>query len=233
MHVFYSTDINNNRLVLSREESTHALKVLRMQPGEEALVLDGKGNRYLSRFEDVRQKQCFFSVIETSHVAPRSVFLTMAVAPTKQMDRFEWFLEKATEIGVERIVPVICQHSERKVVKLERCQKILIAAMKQSRTAYLPELEAPLSLKEYLELSPSPQAVSYIAHCHKEATPHLFASPTAAQVQVLIGPEGDFSLEEVQQAQQSGWKEISLGLNRLRTETAAIVAVHSVALQQI
>ena len=230
VHVFFSTDITGDKLVLSREESTHAVKVLRLQPGDEAIVLDGIGHQYRARYEDTRQKQCFFSVLDKETIPRRSVELNMAVAPTKQMDRFEWFLEKATEIGVERIVPIISQHSERKVVKLERCRKIIVAALKQSQNAWLPEITEPVSFQEYLQSSDRTSANKYIAHCHKTSLPHLKDEFSGSSCEVLIGPEGDFSDEEVQLAVKSGWKEISLSSNRLRTETAAIVAVHCVAL---
>lgn len=230
MHVFYTTLIEKDKLVLPREESTHAVKVLRLQPGSESMILDGQGGRYIAVFEGVHQKQCFFTVVNKTVVPRRPVSLTMVVAPTKQIDRFEWFLEKATEIGVERIIPIIAHHSERKVVKTERARKILVAAIKQSQNAWLPELSEPMPLKEFLREHTDPAAARYIAHCHSQSLPELYKEPRQTQIEVLIGPEGDFSEAEVTAAVENGWKEISLSQNRLRTETAAIVAVHSIAL---
>lgn len=230
MHVFYTTHIEKDKLILPREESTHAVKVLRLQPGSESIILDGKGGKYLANFEGVHQKQCFFTVNKKIDVPRRAVSLTMAVAPTKQIDRFEWFLEKATEIGVERVIPIITHHSERKVVKIERCQKILVAAIKQSQNAWLPEITEPVSLKDFYREYTNPNAARYIAHCHRNDLPLLHLEPKKAEIEMLIGPEGDFSEAEVALAIKNGWKEISLSPNRLRTETAAIVAVHSIAL---
>lgn len=233
MHVFYSDSVSGNQLVLSAEESVHALRVLRIQPGDTAEILNGKGQRFSARFEGAQSKQCFFSVLKTEDVPARSVHLTMAIAPPKSIDRFEWFLEKATEIGVERIVPVISRHSERKVVKTDRSRKILIAAMKQSRNTWLPEISEPISLSAYLKTQSNPEAKRYIAHCHSNSLPHLAQEPAANHVEILIGPEGDFDTEEVKTAVASSWKEISLSENRLRTETAALVAVHLIALKNL
>jgi 16S rRNA (uracil1498-N3)-methyltransferase len=232
MHVFYAEDVSGSQLVLSREESTHAVKVLRLAPGNVAEVIDGRGHRYRASFEGLRQKQCFFHVLNTEKVDRRPVRLTMAVAPTKQIDRFEWFLEKATELGVERIVPIITQHSERKVVKTDRAVKILIAAMKQSRTAWLPEITETIDFNSFIQDIETPEN-GFIAHCHSGELPHLFHQSIRQSLTILIGPEGDFSLEEVNKAKLAGLKEISLSENRLRTETAAIAAVHIVALRNI
>lgn len=232
MHVFFAEDVSGNQLVLSREESVHAVKVLRIQPGDQAEVLNGRGKRFVAQYEGQHSKQCFFSVVSTHMVPRRPIHLTMAVAPTKQIDRFEWFLEKATEIGVEKIIPIISRHSERKVVKTERSRKILIAAMKQSKTAWLPEIMEPISLSDFLKQSQK-NATKYIAHCIREPLPQLHTEQSTPMVEILIGPEGDFDAEEVQLAIDSGFKEISLGQNRLRTETAAMVAVHTIALKTL
>lgn len=231
MHVFYTDTAADKQLLLSPEESKHALRVLRIQPGDIAEILNGKGQRFTARFEGAERKQCFFTVLETEHTDPRPVYLTMAIAPTKSIDRFEWALEKATEIGVERIVPIISRHSERKVVKTERSQKILIAAMKQSRTTWLPEITEPVPYSVFLKDLSNQKASRYIAHCFKNDLPHFHNESASEKLEILIGPEGDFDEMEVQQATELGWKEISLGQTRLRTETAAIVAVHLVALK--
>lgn len=233
MHVFFAETIVNNQLVLSHEESVHAVRVLRIQPGDSAVILNGKGDKFIARYEGTKSKQCFFSVEESVKIAPRTIHLTIAVAPTKSIDRFEWFLEKATEIGVEKIIPIISHHSERKIIKLERSKKVLIAAMKQSRTAWLPEITEPVSFQDFLIAQSEMQEMRYIAHCHSDTLPHLFHQPINGAFHILIGPEGDFDAEEVKQAVDSGWKEISLGTNRLRTETAALVAVHTIALKNL
>src|SRR5690606_12235319 len=233
MHVFYAENVAKQQLVLSHEESVHAVRVLRIQPGDNAEILNGRGDRFIGKYEGSHGKQCFFSVIETEKVPPRPVRLTMAVAPPKMIDRFEWFLEKATEIGIERIVPILSRHSERKVIKLERSKKVLIAAMKQSRTTWLPEISEPVLLSDFIKENQSDQSTRYIAHCHSGQLPHLHHDAPSPDVMILIGPEGDFDMDEVQLAKDSGWKEISLGSNRLRTETAALMAVHCVSLKHL
>ncbi len=219
--------------MLSPEESVHALRVLRIQPGDNAEILNGRGDRFVGKFEGSHSKQCFFSVVETEKIPARPVRLTLAVAPPKMIDRFEWFLEKATEIGIERIVPIQSRHSERKVIKIARSQKILVAAMKQSRTVWLPEITEPVLLADFLNEVQPKDSAKYIAHCHSSSLPHLQQEPASSNIQILIGPEGDFDIDEVRSAKEFGWKEISLGSNRLRTETAALVAVHCIALKYL
>lgn len=233
MHVFYTETITPQGLLLSEEESRHAIKVLRLETGAQARILDGKGNIYLGSLAAVLKKQCVFNVIEKQSLPKRTVQLTMAVSPTKQLDRFEWFLEKATELGVERIVPLITHHSERKVVKIERCRKILVAAMKQSMQAYLPEITEAMSFKNFLKEQGGVDEARFIAHCRADELPHLMQQDLAETVTVLIGPEGDFDETEVQAALAAGFKAVSLGNARLRTETAAIAAVHCVALKAL
>lgn len=230
MHVFFSNQITASGILLSAEESQHATRVLRMKPGDEALVLDGLGTRYHTRFEGELKKQCLLSVIAKEKAEPRKTDLCVALAPTKNVDRFEWFLEKSTELGIETMVPLICQHSERKVVKAERCQKVLIAAMKQCRNAYLPTLTKEISFTNFVKQTPAPNEQRFIAHCFKDDLPHLKDVVKPGKITVLIGPEGDFSESEVKLAVENGFKEISLGQSRLRTETAGIAAVHTVAL---
>ena len=233
MHVFYTETITPQGLLLSEEESRHAIKVLRLETGDEARVLDGKGNFYRGSLAAVLKKQCVFDVLEKQTLPQRKVQLTMAVSPTRQIDRFEWFLEKATELGVERIVPLITHHSERKVIKTERCRKILVSAMKQSMQAYLPEITETTSLKNFLKQHSQPNESRFIAHCRADNLPHLMHEEISGAVTVLIGPEGDFDESEVKAALAAGFKAVSLGNARLRTETAAIAAVHCVALKTL
>jgi 16S rRNA (uracil1498-N3)-methyltransferase len=230
MHVFFSNQISDSGILLSAEESQHATRVLRLKPGDQAEVLDGHGNRWLTRFEGELKKQCLLSVISKEKAEPRNINLCIALAPTKNVDRYEWFLEKSTELGIESIVPLICQHSERKFIKAERCQKVLIAAMKQSRNAYLPTLSGEISFANFVKQTPEANEQRFIAHCFKSDLPHLKDLVQPGKITILIGPEGDFSESEVKMAVENGFKEISLGQSRLRTETAGLVAVHTVAL---
>jgi 16S rRNA (uracil1498-N3)-methyltransferase len=231
MHVFFSNQISDSGILLSAEESQHALRVLRMKPGDLAEVLDGNGNRYQCKFEGELKKQCLLSVQSTENVAKRAVDLCVAIAPTKNVDRFEWFLEKSTELGIETIVPLICQRSERKVVKADRCNKVLVAAMKQSRNAWLPELQPETSFAQFIKKAPAQNEQRYIAHCYSNNLPHLKTLIKPGKITILIGPEGDFSETEVKAAIDCGFKEISLGQSRLRTETAGLAAVHTITLQ--
>jgi 16S rRNA (uracil1498-N3)-methyltransferase len=230
MHVFFSNQISDSGILLSKEESQHAIRVLRLKPGDEIEVLDGIGNRYHTSFAGELKKQCLLKVLSTEKVPARNTNLHVAIAPTKSVDRYEWFLEKATEFGIETITPIICNHSERKVVKMERSIKVLIAAMKQSRNAWLPELNVETSFNAFVKQPATTTEQRYIAHCYKTDLPHLKDEIEPGKITILIGPEGDFSENEVELAVKSGYKEISLGQSRLRTETAGIAAVHTISL---
>jgi len=230
MHVFFSNQITESGILLSAEESQHALRVLRMKPGDMAEVLDGNGHRYQCKFEGELKKQCLLSISATEKVSPRKTDLCVAIAPTKNVDRFEWFLEKSTELGIETIVPLICQRSERKVVKADRCHKVLVAAMKQSRNAWLPKLHTEITFAQFMKQPAAPDEQRYIAHCYRHDLPHLKNLIKTGKITLLIGPEGDFSETEVKAAIDCGYKEISLGQSRLRTETAGLAAVHTISL---
>lgn len=224
MHLFYQEDMSQDLVLLDREESRHCLKVLRMRQGDELWFTDGKGLMCRANLAQADAAACTAFIVER-RLAPKPILgsLHMVVAPTKNMDRFEWFLEKATECGVSEITPLICAQSERSVVKPERLQKILISAMKQSQQAYLPRLNPAMSFKSFMQ-NPVPEA-AFIAHCVEGQKQSLRQSYQAGQdAMVLIGPEGDFSPEEIRQALERGFLPISLGNNRLRTETAALVA---------
>ena len=173
-------------------------------------------------------KKCIVKVLSKEHKLKRNYKLHLAVAPTKMNDRFEWFLEKATEIGIDSITPIICDHSERKIVKEERLKKIVESAMKQSLQCYLPTLNEAVSFNNYTKQEFSGQL--FIAHCEETERKSLKSQIEANQeVTIMIGPEGDFSIKEIAQALQIGFKPVTLGDTRLRTETAAIVACHSIA----
>lgn len=234
MIVFYSRAIEGDRAVLEGEEFRHAIQVLRKKQGDSVRFTDGQGGWYDGYIEVVGKGQCIIYItdraVETSRRAYR---VCMAVAPTKNMDRFEWFLEKATEIGVDRIVPVWCRYSERATLRLDRLEKILIAAMKQSLQPFLPKLEAPVRLETFLEEKPEREYQCYIAYIDQSAgSRHLFdACEAGRDTLVLIGPEGDFSEEEVKRCVEQGFEPVSLGKNRLRTETAAVAASHCISLR--
>lgn len=221
MHVFFSTSLDGDMPVLSPEESHHAVKVLRLREGQEVVVTDGKGIWSRGLLAEANAKGCVVNVTEHGTQSPRTFHLHMAVAPTKNIDRFEWFLEKATECGIDEITPVFCENSERNIIKPERLEKVLASAMKQSLRAYLPILNPAIRLKELL--NQPPEGVRLIAHCGPGDRHTMNDLYTAGQkVTVLIGPEGDFSESEVKDAFGAQFLPVTLGDYRLRTETAAL-----------
>lgn len=229
MHLFYSTAIEKEHILLDAEESRHLVKVLRMQAGDQVYVIDGKGNRYRCEVELVHPKKTRLTIKERQN-DNETFGIHLAVAPTKNLNRWEWFLEKATEIGIDRISPLLCAHSERKVLKMERQQKILIAAMKQSYKAKMPQLDEMIPLAKFLNQVQAEEKL--IAHCEDDLPRMSLKKVHKAQKNVclLIGPEGDFSSEEIESALEAGFLPISLGKSRLRNETAAIVALQSIHL---
>jgi 16S rRNA (uracil1498-N3)-methyltransferase len=226
MHLFYTPDISGDSYLLSEEESKHCIRVLRLKNGDMIRLMDGKGNFFDSEIVDDHPKKCAVAVRSVLKQPERAWKLEIAIAPTKNNDRLEWFLEKATESGIEKISLIDCDNSERSIVKAERLQKITVSAIKQSMNAFLPEISELSGLEKYLHTIKSSSAAKFIAHCQsKEKLPHLktlYSKGTDAIV--LIGPEGDFSRREVDLAISLGFKECSLGGNRLRTETAALYA---------
>ena len=214
---------------LPEEESQHAVKVLRLQIGEEIAVVDGVGGFYTARITNPHPKHCGFEIVEQlTGVGKHDYKLHIAIAPTKNIERLEWFLEKSTEIGIDEITPVVCRFSERKIVKEERLHKIIVAAAKQSLKAYFPKLNPMITFDELMKNYQASQ--KFIAHCYEEDK-KLFQNEIkpSSDVLILIGPEGDFSKEEVQKAISLGFVPVSLGNSRLRTETAGVVACHPVA----
>ena len=225
MHIFYTPDIENSH-ELPEEEAAHALRVLRLQPGDEVMLTDGKGNFHRARISLAAHKRCLVDILETLPQPPLwSGHLHIALAPTKNMDRTEWFAEKATEIGIDELTFLNCRYSERKVLKTERIAKILVSAVKQSLKARIPRLNEMTDFKTFIR-QPF-QGQKFIAHCHEgEKTPLKNLVRKGEGATVLIGPEGDFSEEEVRLAEEAGFIPVSLGPSRLRTETAALVACH-------
>lgn len=224
MHIFFAENLNTDIVALTAEESRHCARVLRMQPGQHIGFVNGQGSYCKAELLDVNPRSVTAGIVERKSVAPRPFHLHMAVAPTKSMDRYEWFLEKATECGIEEITPIICSQSERTVVKTERLNKILLAAMKQSQRAFLPRINEAMKFKDFLK-NLNAKTSAFIAHCDEgEKNPLRHAYAPTHDVVILIGPEGDFSTEEVALAKDRGVVPISLGQARLRTETAALVA---------
>lgn len=232
MQLFFHPSVSENDQEVSfpKEESKHIVKVLRKKEGDLLHLTNGKGWMFTTELISADVNNCFAKIIKAEKEAPPSYHLHLAVAPTKMNDRYEWFLEKATEIGVHEITPVICDHSERKVVKLNRFERVLQSALKQSLHTRFPVLNEPVSLMEFLKQEHKGQ--QFIAHCEEDKGKKLLSNEIeiSGEVNVLIGPEGDFSKEEIDLALQNGWKAVSLGSSRLRTETAAIVACHTVAM---
>jgi 16S rRNA (uracil1498-N3)-methyltransferase len=225
LHLFYTSDITVPDYVLNREESRHAVKVLRLIAGEFIYLVDGKGGFYKAEIRQSDDEHCRVRIIETQQEYKKQFFhLHIAIAPTKSTDRIEWFLEKATEIGIHEITLLECFRSERRAVKPERLNKVLISAMKQSLKAYLPLLNEKTDFKTLLQNKYHGE--KFIAHCNpSDSKLHLKNCYTSGKnAFLLIGPEGDFSPEEVELAIQNGFREISLGNSRLRTETAGLVA---------
>lgn len=225
MHLFYTPEIAHSH-ELPADEAAHALRVLRLQPGDEVRLTDGQGGFYHARISECNRKRCMVEVIEREEQAPLwTGHLHLALAPTKNIDRMEWLAEKATEIGFDELTFLNCQWSERRIVKGERIEKILISAMKQSLKARLPKLNDITDFAQFVKQPVGGQ--KFIAHCHEgEKTPLRQALQPAQDALVLIGPEGDFSPDEVALAVAEGFTPVTLGHTRLRTETAALVAVH-------
>jgi len=233
MQLFYAPDLTPPLHTLTEEESKHCIRVLRLGRGDTLHITDGRGNLYRCRIDDDHPKRCTVRVVAAASEWERRPYrLEMAVAPTKNADRFEWFLEKATEVGVDVFVPLETEHSERRVFRPERAGKVITAAMKQSLKAYRPELRG---LTPFRTLVETPfDGRRFIAHCDAPRTaagkiylPSALRAGEAAQI--LIGPEGDFSPGEVDFALSRGFEEITLGPQRLRTETAAVAAAVMVA----
>lgn len=233
MQLFYAPEITPPNHTLSEEESKHCIRVLRLGVGDPITLTDGRGSLYHARITDDHPKRCQIEVLSIeSPFEPLPYHLTMAVAPTKNNDRYEWFLEKATEVGVSAIIPLESEHSERRVYKAERGEKVIVAAMKQSLKAFLPELRPLTSFDELLATPFAGRKL--IAHCdtpRSEVGKGYLGSMLHAgeDCLILIGPEGDFSPAEIDRALAAGFEELTLGNQRLRTETAAVVATVIVA----
>ncbi|MCO6500639.1 MAG: 16S rRNA (uracil(1498)-N(3))-methyltransferase [Vicingus serpentipes] len=230
MHLFYQPNINKDTFqFLDEIESKHAIRVLRLKENDLILLVDGKGTFYEAKITNAHPKKCGFEIQQKRIEESKLPYLHIAIAPTKNNERTEWFIEKCTEIGIHEITPILTQHSERKNLKEERLVKTAVSAMKQSLKATLPQINPVTPLKNIV-ITPF-DGKKYIAHCH-EGNKKLLKTdyPIGENALVLIGPEGDFSGEEVELAKKNGFIPISLGKSRLRTETAGIVACHTINL---
>lgn len=224
MHRFFAPDIEET-LTLPEVESQHAVRVLRLKEGDEVEVVDGKGTLYMCRISLAHNKKCGVEIIERISKKPHwGSEVVICVAPTKNLDRIEWLAEKCTEMGIDRLIPVRCRYSERKELKTERLEKILVSAMKQSLKATLPVLD---ELTPVLDVIKMPfEGKKFICYCDDAVERKVFAQEynPNENVLILVGPEGDFSREEVDAALANGFVAVTLGDSRLRTETAAVAA---------
>lgn len=225
MQLFYAKDIKSDYYVLDEEESKHCIRILRHVTGDKLMITDGLGNIYETEIIDDNHKKCCVKIINIiNNVGLTDYKIHIAIAPPKNLNRFEWFLEKATEIGIDEITPIITKHSEKINLKTERFNKIVVSAMKQSNRAYLPILNEQIDLNKLFKTLNSGYKL-YIAHCEDNIKQNLkFVYKKGENALVLIGPEGDFSAEEIKKSLELGFIPVSLGKSRLRTETAALVA---------
>lgn len=229
MQLFFNPNINNTdtSFVFDKEESKHIIKVLRKKESDILFVTNGLGYLFKTEIALASDSKCTVNILSFEKQEEPKFNLHLVVAPTKMNERYEWFLEKVTEIGVQEITPIICEHSERKIIKTDRFQKIIESAMKQSLHYYLPKFNEPISYKDFIKKEINGQ--KFIAHCEETDKKSLKNElKINTDCTILIGPEGDFSVKEIQLALDNNYIPVSLGNTRLRTETAAIVACHSV-----
>jgi 16S rRNA (uracil1498-N3)-methyltransferase len=226
MNLFYATEIAEGLLRLDADEAHHCAQVLRYKPGDELYATDGQGGFFRARLIETSKKQCLAQAEETQREYGRRPFrLHLGIAPTKNISRLEWLLEKATEIGIDEITPLQCEHSERARLRPERLEKILLSATKQSLKAYLPRLNELVPLKQFLAEQRGASGQQFIAHLGEGVKGHLKHNYQPGQdVCILVGPEGGFSTAEILASQEAGFLPVSLGPGRLRTETAGLVA---------
>jgi 16S rRNA (uracil1498-N3)-methyltransferase len=225
MKLFYDPEISGDYHILNEEESKHCSKVLRLKNNDEVYITDGKGNLYKSVIAEITPKKTILKIVNTiTEFEKRNYYLHIAIAPTKNNDRTEWFVEKATEIGIDEITPIICKNSERKTIKTDRLNRIAEAAMKQSLKAYHPRINEPVEFAMLLKQS-GEYDQKFIAYCDEVSDKQYLGKiikPKSSSI-ILIGPEGDFNKEEIEMAKSTGFSIVSLGKSRLRTETAGIV----------
>lgn len=229
MFLFYSYKTDFKTAFFDEVETRHCIQVLRKQIGDEIYFTDGHGHLFRGQINKISKKEFTCQILQSEEKKNTvNANLHIAIAPPKNIDRFEWFLEKATEIGISEVTPLICENSERRKIRIDRMEKIIISAMKQSLNYHLPKLNAPTLFQGFMDnLATEPHGQRFIAHCRSAELPHLFNNyKKGSDVVLLIGPEGDFSLDEISMAVEAGIEEISLGKSRMRTETAALAGVH-------
>ena len=221
MHLFYTPDIQGNSHILNEDESKHAVRVLRLAAGDKVVLVDGKGSWYEASITRSHHRACALKITSVqSDYQPLPYYLHIAISPTKSSDRFEWFLEKSTEIGISEITPLLCHRTERKKLNLARLEKIGISAMKQSLKAYKPILNEAVSMEVFLK-RPA-KGFKGIAHCMQNAKTSLSSLKKAGHYTILVGPEGDFTSDELEMALNTGYHPLLLGTSRLRTETSGV-----------
>jgi 16S rRNA (uracil1498-N3)-methyltransferase len=232
MNIFYAPEVVIPEITLSPEESAHCVRVLRLGAGEKVQVIDGNGGYYNAVITIPDAKHCRLTVTETIKNQPQRNFsVHIAIAPTKNMERFEWFIEKSVEIGIDTITPLLCHHSERRVLKTDRLERLIISTMKQAIIPCHPVLHELTGFKEFVGQKAGNEADRFIAHCEETDRKELSnACRPGKNTIVLIGPEGDFSTDEIKLALRHQFVPVTLGSNRLRTETAGVVACHTVNL---
>ena len=231
MQLFYNSDLRaeDKEFYFDKNESRYIIKVLRKNVGDKLHITNGLGYLFEAIILTDNPNKCTVSITASNSIASKGYSVHLAVSPTKTNNRYEWFLEKATEIGVDFITPIICKRSERKTIKLERYKKIIEAASKQSLHTHFPILNPAVRFEEFLKTKTEEDR--YIAHCLDEEQPHLKNKIRSKKnILILIGPEGDFTAAEIKMALDSGFQAVSLGRARLRTETAAIAACHIIEL---
>lgn len=225
MHLFFAPDLSASEFYLPEEETHHFVHVLRFSQGKQIEVTDGLGTRALCEATEVSKKQVLLTVLQKEIFQIPDRKLHIAIAPTKNIDRFEWFVEKATELGIAEITPIICRHSERKMLRLERIQKLVVSAARQSQHYYFPIVNSEVAYDKFMESVNVEEASAFVAHCEESEKQEARELSSTVNAVVLIGPEGDFSHEEIEMALKKGFKALSLGNSRLRTETAGLKAV--------
>jgi len=231
MNLFYTTKIEGDYAHLTEEEARHVVQVLRKREGDILHFTDGNGGMYTGRIDETGKKKCVLKIEKRENeVGKRNFHLHVAIAPTKNINRYEWFLEKATEMGIEEITPIFCAHSERTRVRIDRLEKVLASAMKQSLQAYLPKLNEPVKFSQFIKKQATKQ--KFIAHCEEDFDKNQLSDRLEKEedILLLIGPEGDFSTQEIKAAKEVGFVPVALGNTRLRTETAGIFGVAACAI---